>query len=226
MITGLIVVSKIAYTPVLPRHSAIAVVGTGSSLDNVNLEFGDKVTVIAVNSAIHLLNCVDYWFTLDTSSRNRLIMRRPISGITYYAAVPIDYGQPNARVAAMRRPAEQHVNYLERVCGDGHGRLKTKGGLPKNKKVIHTGNSGWGAFQLACHMEPRKIGLFGLDGYGNYAKFGGKPTHLYPMPDLFRSALPDLQERGIKVVNASINSVIDCFEKRTIEDTARWLMDP
>lgn len=215
----------VEFTTVTERHDYIAIVGSGSSLKNIKLDIPAKVAIIAVNGAVHILNRFDYWFTLDPSPRNYTIMSKPKPNVIYYAAVPSDYGQPTARIAGMRQQPGPHMRFLRRIEGYGHGRLRTRCGVPRARDRIHTGNSGWGAFQLACHMNARKIALFGLDGHGRYAYDRRRPTHLQPMPDLFLSAVEHCQRNNIKVVNASINSKIECFPKKTIQQTIEWLND-
>ena len=210
------------FRPVTERHDRIAVVGTGHSLKGVDIEFGPEVYIIAVNGAHRILKRFDAWFTLDLSRTNLEFMKKKTKKVQHFLAVPSDYGRMDARLARMRRKPDSYVHYLLRVSGEGHGRFKTRSRLPDDPRVIHTGNSGWGAFQLACHMQPEKVGLFGFDGFGGYA-YGGKPIDLKPMRDLFSSAKDQVQERGIRVANGSVNSVIECFPRETPQDVVRWL---
>lgn len=213
----------VAFGEVNEQHDYIAVVGTGASLKNVKLYFKDHVKVIAVNQAVKILDHFDYWFTLDTSTTNRLLMKNQLHGAIYYAAVPLDYGKNNARVAAMRREPETNIKYLRRISGTMFGRLRAKSSMPTSPGKIHTGNSGWGAFQLAYHMYPKKIALFGLDGFGNYAYPGGKPTHLQPMKQLFASSCYQIEKRNIHVINGSPDSLIDCYERISPIKAMDWI---
>lgn len=199
------------FTRVTERAKRIAVIGSGSSLIGKRLEFPDNVTVIAVNGAINFLDAVDYWFTLDHSRANLELERLPMLGVTYYHAAPPDL-----------KETYPWVKYLQRVTGTEFGRFKCKGGLPSDTRQIHTGNSGWGAFQLACHMKPSKVALFGLDGAGEY-RYGGKPKVLTMMPSLFASSVVDLAIEGILVRNASPDSTITCFPKLSVEEGIQWV---
>lgn len=199
------------YTRVTERANRIAVIGSGSSLRGKRLEFPDYVTVIAVNGAISFLDRVDYWFTLDHSKANLELERLPMLGVTYYHAAPPDF-----------KETYPWVKYLQRITGSEFGRFKCKGGLPRDTRLIHTGNSGWGAFQLACHMKPSKVALFGFDGAGEY-RYGGHPKVLTMMPWLFQSSVSDVYQRGIEVCNASMNSTITCFQKLTVKEGIEWV---
>lgn len=201
------------FTQVVERHRKIAVVGTGMSLQGIELNFADDVKVIAVNGAINHLKRVDYWFTLNPSKSNNEIMlprnRKP--EVKYYAAVPDNYMM-----------AEEHVHYIHRLVGTGHGHLKTRCGMCADKGAIHTGNSAWGAFQLGAHMEPAYMALFGIDGQGGY-HYGGSPKDLSMLPELFGSSIPDLTYRSINVVNGSPTSIVTCFPRMTPLGTVNWL---
>lgn len=199
------------YTEVDDHFESIAIVGTGNSLKGVNLAFSEDVAVLAVNSAINHLTRTDIWFTLDPSPSNVTIMRRPIRGVTYYAAVPENFSG-----------APRHVNLLRRVVGTGHGHYQTKAGLSNDRGAIHTGNSAWGALQLAAHLGAEKVALFGIDGQGGY-HYGGAPRELSMLPALFASAVGDLAARGIDVINGSPDSTVDCFRRYAPEDAMRWI---
>lgn len=203
----------VEFSKVVERHKKVAIVGTGMSLKGVNLEFDDDVAVIAVNSAIEHLDRVDYWFTLDPSPANIETMRKwnRRMGVKYYAAVPDDHVSVSS-----------HVHHLRRLIGNGHGRFRTKGGLSRDKGIIHTGNSAWGAFQAGVHMEPSHVALFGIDGHGDY-HFGGAPKVLTMLPFLFASAVEDLGALKIRVVNGSPISTVDCFMKMPPQGAAAWL---
>lgn len=200
------------YSTVTERAVKVAIVATGESLKGVTLDFPDDVTVIAVNSAIKYLPKMNFWFTLDPSPINVEIMRTRKEGVVYYAAVPDDF-----------KPVSDHVKLLKRVTGTGHGRYKTRGRLCNDKGAIHTGNSAWGALQLACHMSPRRVALFGVDGHGGY-HYGGVPRNLAMLSDLFTSSIPDLIDRDISVINGSPSSVVDCFRRVTPMEALRWLV--
>jgi hypothetical protein len=182
------------------------------------------VHVIAVNQAIAWTPVADTWFTLDPDERVKphMIRRRP--DVAYFAAVPDDYGTPGARVPWHREPALPGMTYLRRRCGAGP--LGSRWGLANDPESIHTGNSAFGALGLAWHMRPRRIALLGVDGTrAPYAFQSGCPrgqmTHL---PDLFASAMAQLQNGCVEVVNGSPRSTVTCFERMTPGEALDWLV--
>lgn len=199
------------YGRVSHKAKKAVIVGTGPSLKGVTLEFPEDVAVIAVNSAIHHQHDCDFWFTLDPSPVNMEIMKAPVEGVSYYAAVPHNF-----------RHVLPHVTLLRRCEGNGHGRFRTRSGLSQDYGSIHTGNSAWGAFQLAVLMGATKIALFGVDGAGNY-HYGGAPRDLSMVPGLFLSAVPELRRRRIEVVNGSMQSKVTCFTRMKPQEASEWI---
>lgn len=205
----------IKYQPITHRADRVIVVGTGPSL--VNFAAPDGVKVIAVNDAVNYIKA-NYWFTLDPSPDNMHIMRHQQHGVYYYAAVPHDFGTIRAVSAAMRQPAPANVHYLQRIAGDGV--LSAREGVPPNNYSINTGNSAYGALQLAYHMGASKVLMIGVDGYGKYANGVGAPKgRLDHLPCLFESLALD----GCEVVNGSPKSKIDCFSKMSFEEGLEWI---
>src|SRR3546814_472142 len=148
--------------------------------------------VIAVNQAILWLPVAHSWFTLDPDDRVRPLMQRPRDGVTYYAAVPDDYGQPHAYRRNHRAPAEPGITWLHRLTGAGT--LKARACLSEDRGAIHTGNSAWGALGLAYHMcrqgMDHRVALLGVDAdSAPYAFLSGQPrTPFDHLPALFESA--------------------------------------
>lgn len=213
--------ARFSYGCVKHRAERVAIIATGPSLYGVAPVFSRKVARIGVGAAVEFLN-LDYWFTLDPSTINRRRLREQKRGIVYYAAVPEAYGDPQG---PFPEPPEAGVIFLRRVTGDGHGRYRSKAGLSPDPGAIHTGNSAWGALQLAVHMGARRIALFGVDGTKDgYAYGSGRPTAAIDvMPELFASACSELQDRGIEVVNGSPNSMVRCFPRMMPKEAMAWL---
>lgn len=205
----------IHFNPVKHRHTRIIIAGTGPSLKPFDVPEG--VAVIGVNDAINYMRC-DYWFTLDPSPANLALMRNQQSGTYYYAAVPPEFGTIRAVSAAMRERAPDNVHYLHRLTGSGV--LSSAFGLPPNNHSINTGNSAYGALQLAYHMGAEKVMLIGVDGHGKYANGVGQPKgRLDHLPELFAS----LDMGACEVVNASPSSCVECFPKYDLESASTWL---
>ncbi len=202
----------------------MAIVATGPSAYGVDFrKLSPDVHVIAVKGAIHSLQTVDSWITVDANERTREhMMRQRRFGVDYYAAVPADYGQPNARLLWHRNEPEKDIHYLHRIGVDRRGTP----GLSEDRTAISTGNSAYGALGLAYHMRPRRIGLFGVDC--TQAQYGiGGPGHprgrLDHVPSLFLSAMPQLLSRGIEVILGSPNSKVLCFTRMNPRDVITWL---
>lgn len=200
----------------------VAIVGSGPSLRGVQLSFPKSVTVIAVNAAIGYLRRTDIWFTADARAANRAIMAVPVPGVEFFAAVPEDYGQPDARHRDLRAPPESHVTFLHRLDGDGP--LRSRPGLSEDPTVIHGGNSGYGALGLAYHMGAKRIGLFGIDGGREYHHGQGQTLQdLDVLGALFATAKVQLDVRGTVVIVGSKTSVVDCWPRFTPRELESWL---
>jgi hypothetical protein len=214
--------SVVPWGRVSARAPAVAIVAGGPSVRAVPREAfvaaaARGVFVLAVNQAIDWLPSLDGWFTLDPSAVNRRIMvgagRRP--RVLFYAAVPECYGDPAAADRILRAPPEPGVTFLRRLI-DPTQPLGQRFGLSADPGAIHTGNSAWGALQVAVLMGARRIALLGVDGArdAGYAYAPGCPRgSLDHLPRLFDSAIPQLQALGIFVVNGSLASLVTCFPR-------------
>ena len=179
--------------------------------------------VIAVNGAVdEIPDLADYFFTLDHSTENLRRIADPYPGVTYVQAVPEDY----------TGPAPEHVVHLRRisVAGEPDGRPfrdrvweQIPGGLSEARTCIHTGNSGFGALNLAVHMGARRVVLLGVDGHGRERWDGSENGYLGHLPRLFRTAVPQLEWRGVEVVNGSPLTQVGCFPIKSPEDALHWL---
>lgn len=207
---------------VVERRWRFAIVGTGPSIEphirDLNM-MPNHVAVIAVNGAIDWLPRADYFFTLDPSPVNVERMRNQRRGCKYYAALPVDGDAAKHRGELQARG----VRILRRIHGEGHGRLRTRERLPERRDEIHTGNSAWGALQLAIHMGAKRIALLGIDGHGGYVDTSGSPRDLSPMPGLFASAVDALRARRIEVRCGSPESTVTCFENCGQWEALHWL---
>lgn len=204
------------------RMDHIAIVCSGPSLNGLSRE-ALKATgayVIAVNSSVKLVDAHAF-FTCDPSDKNRELLRNQIAGVKYYAAVPADYGEPHAK-PYHRDPPEVNVTFLRRLKGDGP--WSHRPGFSEERDAINTGNSAYGAANLAYHIGPRRIAFFGMDGGGGYAD-GLEGTHgdLSHLSQIFGTALRFFDKKRIQVLNASPNSLVTCFRRCSIEDGIKWI---
>jgi hypothetical protein len=186
----------------------------------------NNVYILGVNGAALWLPKMNGWFTLDPSRENRQVMMKRQHQAAYYAAVPDDYGSPNARVIYHRYPPLRHVNYLHRIEGTGY--LKQRFTLSEDDGSIHTGNSAWGALGLAYLMKPNKIVLLGVDctnnGYAYQRRV--RPKHSFDhLPFLFASACEQLSREKIAILNGSMESRITCFDKVKLATALDWILN-
>jgi len=176
------------------------------------------VIVIAVNDVIRWINRANYYFTLDPDYDQTMNLRRARNDCEY--------------VVAYNKKIRGADIMLERVQDDTDNAVKGyipglnmrgKKGLQELKHRISTGNSGYGALNFAYHLGFEKLLFIGLDAGGG--KCDGIPCGVDDykhLDELFASAEP--QVRG-RVVNASLNSTVNCFPKMSIEDGLAWLLN-
>jgi hypothetical protein len=206
------------YGVVTFRHDRIAVVANGPTAATAPLDqLPSEVPIIAVNGAVKWLERADYWFTLDPSPSNIEIMQNRKAGTIYFAAVPPDFAEKNSRIRSFRIRRPPGVVYLRRgECTN----------LSRHPSRICTGNSGFGAFNLAVLMKPKRIILIGIDGYGRYANGPGRPGNLKRVPGLFKAGLPFIRTSGIEVRNGSPRSHVNCFPRCTPAEAIAWISKP
>ena len=206
-----------------------AIIGTGPSVEGVDLSplRDHDITVVAVNGAIRFA-APDLWFTLDPSEVNLHIMRSAVPGVHYYAALAERRGRPHSRLVAHDVP-EGRITYLRRV--NGTGPINSQEGLAVDPGHISSGNSAYGALNLAWHgimpgLGPSRAILLGVDGGGQYAHgLRGRTGPMDHVPNLFRSALPQLHERRLEVWNGSPDSTVDCFPRVAPQLAIAWVCE-
>ena len=196
-----------------PEAGRVIVAASGPSILALTPEqvTGSGATVIAVNGAIDWLKRADYWFTLDPSQVNTVRARHRVPGCRYVMALSSLHRCPDG------------VTRLRRLEGKQFGKARAPGGLADEPDAINTGNSGFGALNLAYHMRPRKALLLGVDAKQERRVDGGMPRKLDHLPGLFATAVPQLEAAGVEVVNGSPFSAVECFPRMAPEDGLAWL---
>lgn len=114
---------------------------------------------------------------------------------------------------------------LNRVDGvGGSGLCKDEG------RVNLGGNSGYQAVNLAYHLGARKIILLGFD---MHRKHGGHwhgehdgmlsapANHIAKWRRMFEAMAIDLKKSRVRVVNATVGSALDCFQKMSLNEALR-----
>lgn len=179
-----------------------------------------KGFVIAVNDAWRFVPFANVWLTIDTLAMGRRFPHG-FKGETY-AAVPADYGQLEARYACDR--------VTEIPDGLRCLRRRDAFGLSDDPEELSGINSAFGALNFAYHLRPKRIVLFGIDGncihYYFYGRRRGSPRadELFKrLPSLFASAVTQLNNRNVEVINASLQSAVTCFRKQRLHELLKNL---
>lgn len=189
------------------------------------------VHVIGVNRAHDWTDRINSFFTLDPNEWfYEMLQQRRREGVTYYAAVPDDYGKSDSRWIAHRVPVIEGPVYLRRFAGNGF--MRSRPTLSNDNRAINTGNSAWGALGLAYHLcrnapwnEQKKVVILGLDGDRRAYAFGeGYPAgSFHHLPQLFNSARQQLDVNRIIVVNGNKHSTVNTFSAMSAEEALQWL---
>lgn len=160
------------------------IVGSGPSAQGFVPPAG--VDIIAVNGAIDWLARADYWFTLDPSPANIKRLANKRSGVEYHAAFPEN--SPVCNVIRYERYSEQGPEPALRDSPEWwFWRWGAVAGLPTEHTRINTGNSAWGALQLAYKLGYTDAALVGVDATQEPRIGGGRPNNLSHLPLLFNS---------------------------------------
>lgn len=177
-----------------------------------------NVTVIAVNGVIDWIARADYWFTLDPSKLNMQRMAMPRKGVKYCAAVPQGYPLPS-HVNTYLRVSQQGLEPRQRHTPSWWlWRWGAVVGLNKQAGCINTGNSAYGAVNLAYHLGAKKIMLVGVDASQHPRIEGGTPNNLSHLPLLFSSLRDELP-----IVNCG--NMQSNLPKMSIEQGLAWLQE-
>lgn len=208
------------YEPTSP--TSVVILGSGKSVSKIDLQTlcYSNLYIISVNDSIKSLKRANCWFTLDPwGLHTTQLPPKNIPVDKLYAAVPCDYGTPMARTPNHRTtPTNDKIIYLHRLQSHNYinesSQTAYKLGLSEDSSCINTGNSGYGALNLAYHLNPKKIYLLGIDGDIGYFYSNTKTNRaLTYLPIMFESSLPQLNNKNIQVINVSPNSTITCFNK-------------
>lgn len=171
----------------LKQHERAIIVASGPSAKGFIPPEG--ITIIAVNGAIDWLARADFFFTLDLSPANRLRLEKRRPSVTYCVA-----GFPVPDAICLERISRRSVAEPEDE-NSPHWlawRLQAVKTLCTDAGKIHSGNSAWGALGLAYHLGIKRVALIGVDASDEPRIEGGKSGNLTHLPELFASALPQI----------------------------------
>lgn len=145
-------------------------------------------------------------------------LRQRKDGVKYYAAVDMETDLP-PHVERYHRSKGVMLEPEEKGTPEWWlWRWSARRGLPMVGS-INTGNSAWGALQLAYKMGCTKAALVGVDANEQERLEGGKPNNLSHLPLLFESAM---KFPGFKFINCG--HMQSKVPKMSIEDGMKWLM--
>lgn len=207
----------------LPQSDKVIIIGSGPSL--IGFDFNKLRglgTIIAVNGSADSVPFADIWFTLDPWGLEGPQLPTNFNG-RLVAAVPEDYGTPHAQSRQHRVVPRANMLFLHRLRSNNYVNASSENsfklGLSPDPSCISTGNSGYGAFNLAYHLAPKKILMLGIDaniGYFYTDKSRNRPlTHLAKM---FDSTKSQIEKSGISVINGSINSGITTYPRFIVDE--------
>ena len=206
----------------------IWVIGSGPSAKQADFKsIPVDDTVFGVNGTVEWVPRLDWWFTLDKNPKNLRRLKSPrMKGVQCFVALPKEVKLPQGVKRYQRLAAEHRIIISRRFQRQRrhHGpqwwmwRWSAVKPLSENPNVIHTGNSLWGALQIAYHFKFKKIILVGLDGDSSNRVEGGQPNSLLHLPILFESAVNQLNTAGITVLNSSLQSTVTCFPRVSFEE--------
>lgn len=204
-------------------NSNIIIVGSGKSLTGFDFNrLRGLGTIITVNDTGRYIPFADMWFTLDPWGLNGPQLPPNFAG-KMFAAVPEDYGTARAQVAEHRVTPDPRITFLHRLRSHNKVGVSSetafKRGLSDDTSCISTGNSGYGALNLAYHFRPKKILMLGIDGTVGYHYQNGKSNRpLTYLPDMFESAKAQLDAAGIELINGSVNSAVTAYPRFTVAE--------
>jgi hypothetical protein len=207
--------STVKWGRVTEKQDRVLIVASGPSakaIDWRSQKFPEGLCVMSVNATLRHLPCATHWFTLDLTPLNKEQMwEQRMRPVKFYAGAFEDYVRTEAWVTFLRRRT-------------GNGPRNVCFGLSEDPEWISTGNSAYGALGLAYLMGAKKVALIGVDGTKRYwYSTAGGPQDLSIMRDLFASAVPQLKAKGIEVVNGSLESIVDCFDRCPPLEAIRWI---
>ena len=193
------------------RNNRVIIIGGGPSVTakaihqiaKARLELGSDLRVIAVNDAIYLAWWADWLHACDQKWWVWHINRvQHFKGIKTTLASGID---------------PRWAGYIKETGKDGFD--------PDPSQIRHGSNGSYQAMHCAIHAGAKEIGLIGVDLSDNGHFHAGHPVdvsvdRLTTMGPPFKTLLPTLAERGIKVRNLSKASRLETFQKQDLES---WL---
>lgn len=176
----------------------------------------DGIDIISVNNAISRVPNAKYWFTLDPANYNlKIINDKNIKAIKYVAC-PDAFNLPDDVIRCKRVENHTRSRVINQDCYE-YFLYQSKATLGLSLQYLHisTGNSGYGALNLAYHLGYKDIALIGIDGNNVTSLDNNSDTrgYLY-LNQLFDSVQKDL---GLNIVSLG---ELKSFPKMSLDE---WL---
>lgn len=190
-----------------PRGATFAIVASGPSLERWQVEYlRDKAVVIATNGSFQALDYPAIVYGCDASFWKHYAEAVKAAGHECWTQ--------NGYAARHYR-----LNWIQAV---------NEPGLSQRPGVIHAGgNSGYQAIGLAVEMGARKIVLVGFDmqetggrwhWHDDLRGVEGQNPGIRRWARQFPALAFDLQQRGIEVINCTIETALTCFARADLRE--------
>lgn len=190
------------------------IVGSGQSAKDFTPP--DGIDIIAVNNAISRVPNAKYWFTLDPANYNlKIINDKNIKAIKYVAC-PDAFKLPDDVIRCKRVENHNRSRVFNQDCYE-YFLYQSKATLGLSLQYLHisTGNSSYGALNLAYHLGYKDIALIGIDGTDKISLDNNSDARGYIyLNQLFDSVQKDL---GLNIVSLG---ELKSFPKMNLEG---WL---
>jgi hypothetical protein len=184
-----------------PGETIVCIAG-GPSLTQVDVDHcRGRARVIAVNDAYRLAPWADVFYACDAAwwqVHGKKVM--PLRGLK------------------LTHSADATLNWdLKRVAG------RALSGLSLDPAYIHLGNNGgYQALNLAVLFGAALVPLLGYDmqgrhWFGDHPKACRSPMNFQKWLKYFATVPPDLERAGVRVVNCSRETALECFPRSTID---------
>lgn len=207
------------------KYKNIIIVASGPSVKDIDLnrlKNLEDTFIIAINGSGNYAPFADAWFTLDPWGLDGPQLPKNFKG-KLYAAVPQDFGTKYARIEQYRKIPSANITYLHRLISHNYTNITSETayvlGLSEDTGCVSTGNSGYGALNVAYHMRPNNIFMLGVDGsMGYWYTSSSTNRELRYLPTLMDSSKKQLDDNNINVFNVSPLSKINTFNKITPDE--------
>jgi hypothetical protein len=230
--------------PITEKYKKVIIVGGGNSLRDFDFSLLNNLpndtAIIQVNGyrppKINFLDLYQptHFVGIDlTGFIIPLLQMKDIKTKRFYC-VPFDYGREDAK-----RPKDKNkkmfktCHYLARARVNTNAEItKEKAMLCEDKSFCQSYNSGYAAFNLAYHFEAEKVLLLGIDADLKPHFFEKEDHELHErykfsmgrLPHLFEIGKEQMDRKGVKIINGSLTSNINCFKKTSRETGLEWVL--